>query len=127
MKLILRIAAMVNILFGIYAVLFPHHYFEWCGMDTPNYPQLWQCLGMVSAILGIGFWLVSFDPLKHWPLVLIGLLYKIFSTLAFLLSIGQGLFPWKFGTVLLVNDIIWWIPFGYILTQAIYRARIPVL
>jgi hypothetical protein len=127
MKLILQLAAAWNILFGIYAVMFPDHYFQWVGMPVPNYPQLWQCIGMIVGVFGIGYWIASYDPVKHWPIVLVGLLGKIFGPIGFLLSIGQGLFPWKFGQILFVNDIIWWIPFGYILVQAIYRSRITVL
>lgn len=127
MRLILRLAAVYNILFGLYAIMFPNHYFEWCGMNLPNYPQLWQCIGMIIGVFGLGYWIASYDPLKHWPIVLIGLLAKVFGPIGFLLSIGQGIIPWKFGAIIFTNDIIWWIPFGYILVQAIYRARIPVL
>ena len=128
MKLILRIAAVYSIVFGLYAMMFPNHYFvDWCNMQAPNYPQLWQCIGMITAVFGLGYWIASYDPLKHWPIVFIGLLAKIFGPIGFLLAIGQNILPWKFGQILFTNDIIWWIPFGYILVQAIYRSRITVL
>ncbi len=97
MKLILRLAAIYNILFGLYTMMFPNHYFEWVGIAVPNYPQLWQCIGMIMGVFGIGYWIASYDPLKHWLLVLIGLLGKIFGPIGFLLAIGQGILPWNFG------------------------------
>jgi hypothetical protein len=104
-------AAVYNILFGAWVVLFPNHYFEWLGMPVPNYPQLWQCIGMIVGVYGLGYFIAGFSPLTHWPIVLVGFLGKIFGPLGFLQSIILGTLPLSFGLILLTNDLVWWIPF----------------
>lgn len=114
----LRWAALYNVLFGAWVVLWPNSYFVWAGMAVPNYPQLWQCIGMIVGVYGLGYWVASFNPLKHWPIVLVGFLGKIFGPLGFLQALITGALPWKFGAILLTNDFIWWVPFFLILKAA---------
>lgn len=109
-------AAVYNILFGVWVVLFPNHYFEWLGIPVPNYPQLWQCIGMIVGVYGLGYFIAGFSPLTHWPIVLVGFLGKIFGPLGFLQSILLGTLPLSFGWILLTNDLIWWVPFYKILS-----------
>jgi hypothetical protein len=111
-------AAVYNFLFGGWVVLFPNHYFELLGMSVPNYPQLWQCIGMIVGVYGLGYFIAGFSPLTHWPIVLVGFLGKVFGPLGFLQSIILGTLPISFGWILLTNDLIWWIPFYGILLAA---------
>src|SRR5215468_2521786 len=83
---VLWAAAVYNLLWGGCVVLFPLQPFRWLGMPLPNYPQIWQCVGMIVGVYGIGYACAARDPLRHWPIVLVGLLGKIFGPLGFLLS-----------------------------------------
>jgi len=114
-------AAVYNIVFGLWVVAFPNSYFAWLGMDLPNYPQLWQCIGMIVGVYGLGYFVAGFAPLVHWPIVLVGFLGKIFGPLGFLQAILLGSLPLSFGWILLTNDLLWWIPFGGILLAAWQR------
>jgi small multidrug resistance pump len=114
----LEAAAIYNVLWGAWVVLLPGSYFTWLGMEQPRYPELWQCVGMIVGVYGIGYWAASRDPLRHWPIVLVGFLGKIFGPLGFLQAIVKGSLPLAFGTILLTNDVVWWIPFGWILWRA---------
>jgi hypothetical protein len=81
-------------------------------MDPPRYPQIWQCLGMVVGVYGIGYWIAAGDPARHWPIVLVGLLGKVLGPIGFLLAASRGELPWAFGLVNVTNDLVWWLPFA---------------
>ncbi|MDX2267594.1 MAG: SelL-related redox protein [Bryobacter sp.] len=118
MKLTLAAAGFYNILWGASVVLFPGFFFSWAGMAAPNYPEIWQCVGMIVGVYGLGYWFASSDPLTHWPITFVGLLGKILGPLGFAKALYEGRFSPKFGWLILTNDLIWWIPFGLILYNA---------
>jgi len=120
-RAVLRLAAIYNIVFGAFAVGMPTAWFTWAGMPSPTYPSLFQCIGMIVGVYGVGYWLAARDPLRHWPIVLVGLLGKVFGPVGFVLAATQGELPWSCGWLILTNDLIWWLPFSAILVAA-YRA-----
>lgn len=118
MRHTLRAAAVYNIAFGGFVVLFPNVVFQKMGMPLPNYPEIWQCVGMIVGVYGVGYWIAASDPLVHWPIVLVGLMGKIFGPIGFLQAALTGKLPWAFGWINVTNDLIWWIPFTVILLRA---------
>ena len=114
----LRAAALYNLLFGGFAVAFPRTWFEWSGMPVPSMLSLWQCIGMVVGVYGVGYWCAAKAPLRHWPIVLVGLLGKLFGPIGFVEAAGRGELPWSAGWLLLANDLVWWVPFGLLLHAA---------
>lgn len=122
MKVVLLAAAAYNIIWGGFAVLFPITFFEFLGMERPNYPELWQCIGMIVGVYGIGYGIAACAPFRHWPVVLVGFLGKLFGPIGFLRSATQSRLPWRFGLINLANDLVWLIPFGIILWRA-YRSN----
>lgn len=117
---VLYFAAVYNLAWGLFVILFPRLPFAWAGMTAPNYPAIVQCLGMVIGVYGIGYALAARDPVTHWPIVLVGLLGKIFGPIGFVWAASQGEFPWLAGLTILTNDVAWWLPFSAIL---VYAAR----
>jgi hypothetical protein len=115
---VLYAAAAYNLAWGLLVVLAPGLLFDWLGMPRPNYPQLWQCVGMMVGVFGVGYAVAAADPLRHWPIVLVGLLGKIFGPVGFLQAARHGELPWAFGLTLLTNDVVWWLPFALILRRA---------
>lgn len=111
----LKMAAGYNIVWGAFAVLFPTVPFRWAGLDVPNYPCLWQCIGMIVGVYGVGYWIAATDPVRHWPIVLVGLLGKVFGPIGFVWCAMNGELPWIAGLTILTNDIAWWIPFALLL------------
>ncbi|MEN8695601.1 MAG: hypothetical protein ACN4GG_00215 [Akkermansiaceae bacterium] len=118
MTVALRFAGVYNILFGIWAVGWPSEWFRISGMPQPQYPFLWQCIGMIVGVYGIGYLCASAAPLKHWPIVLVGFLGKVFGPIGFAFAAMQGDLPWAAGWMIIFNDLIWWIPFAMILWSA---------
>ena len=118
-RTLLKSAAIYNLVWGAFAILFPMTLFRLVGMDPlPNYPELWQCIGMIVGVYGIGYWIAASDPVRHWPIVLVGLLGKIFGPIGFLQAVLNDRFPPAMGLTILTNDLIWWIPFAAILWNA---------
>ncbi len=111
-------AGIYNLFFGAWAVTRPGAFFRWVGLPPANYPQLWQCIGMIVGVYGIGYLIAARAPMVHWPIVLVGLLGKVLGPIGFLLAYRQGALPLAFGAINLTNDLIWWVPFGVILLRA---------
>jgi ligand-binding SRPBCC domain-containing protein len=62
------------------------------------------------------------DPRRHWPIVLVGFLGKLFGPVGFAVAVARGVFPPAFGLTILTNDLIWWLPFALMLWDAfVYR------
>ena len=114
----LRAAAVYNVLCGALVVLFPNWIFERMAMPLPNYPEMWQCVGMIVGVYGIGYWIAGNNPLVQWPIVLVGFLGKIFGFIGFLKVAFNRALPWGFGWINVTNDLLWWIPFDIILWNA---------
>jgi uncharacterized membrane protein len=113
---ILKIAAIYNLVWGAFIILAPHALFDFAGLPRmQNYIGIWQCVGMIVGVYGIGYWVASLDPNRHWPIVLVGFLGKILGPIGFVQAYLQGVFNAKFGLTILTNDVIWWIPFFLIL------------
>jgi len=117
MKFTLQLAAIYNILWGAWVVLFPQMFWELVGMEPLNQPMVWQGMGMVIGVYGLGYWWASYAPMHHWPIVAVGMLGKIFGPLGFIFNYAQGKVPFEFIYTLITNDFIWWIPFFLILRK----------
>ncbi len=123
MKWTLAIAAAYNILWGGFVVLFPEVPFAWIGWEAPRYPELFACIGMIVGVYGVGYGIAARDPFRHWPIVLVGFLGKIFGPIGFLASATAGRLPWNAGWTILSNDLVWWLPFAGILMGAWSAAK----
>lgn len=117
-QLTLRIAAIYNILWGAWVVLFPNHFFDLLHMPRLNHPMIWQGMGMVIGVYGLAYWWASFDPIKFWPIIAVGFLGKIFGPAGYVMNLWMDTAYPQFGWTLITNDLIWWIPFGWMLWEA---------
>ena len=119
----LVLAGVYNIIWGIIAVLFPFLYFDFAGMERPVYPEIWQCVGMIVGVYGIGYIIAAKNPVRHWVIIFVGLLGKVFGPIGFLYNLISGIFPVSFGILIVLNDLIWWLPFGAILLMVYNSER----
>jgi len=119
-KTTLVLAGAYNLAWGALVVLAPRATLEWLGLavETPLVEQLWGCIGMFVAVWGAGYLAAARDPLRHWPIVMVGLMGKVFGPIGFALALAQDALPLSMGKTLLTNDLVWWIPFGLILRDA---------
>jgi hypothetical protein len=126
-KTTLQAAAVYNIVWGLWVGLFPFALFDFAGLVRPNYPEIWQCVGMIVGVYGVGYWIASYDPHRHWPIVFVGFLGKIFGPIGFAYAISQDVYNLKFAVTIVTNDLIWWIPFYLILESAFNEMLNPKL
>ncbi len=122
---ILLAAAVYNIIWGASVVLFPQWFFVFGGMEMPRYPEIWQCVGMIVGVYGLGYGIAAWDPVRHWPIVFVGLLGKILGPIGFVFALVEGTFTLRAGLTILTNDLIWWVPFSLLLWQAWQAHRCP--
>lgn len=115
MRWVLIVAAIYNLGWGLFIVLLPELPFRLAGMQIPNYLSLVQCIGMIVGVYGVGYAIAADDPVRHWPIVLVGLLGKICGPIGFVWAATRGELPWIAGLTIVTNDLIWWLPFGLIL------------
>lgn len=119
MRRVLLFAAIYNLAWGAFAIISPMSIFRWTGFDPlPAYPELWQCIGMIVGVYGVGYAIAATDPYRHWPIVLVGLLGKVFGPIGFVSAMLSDRLPAALGFTILTNDLIWWVPFAVILWQA---------
>lgn len=118
MSTVLIAAATYNFLWGLSAAIWPNATFTWADMPVPNYPQLWQCIGMIVGVYGVGYGIAATNPARHWPIVLVGLLGKVLGPIGMVQGWWSGQFTADFTLTSLTNDVIWWVPFALILHHA---------
>jgi hypothetical protein len=127
MTVVLTLAGGYNLTWGALSLFVPYWLYQMGGMaDAPGKPlanvELWQCIGMMVGVWGVGYLVAARDPLRHWPIVLVGFLGKAFGFVGVANGVLMGkLAPTAFWTNLF-NDVIWLIPFGLILYRA-YRCE----
>lgn len=119
MRKTLLLAGLYNVLFGLFVLAFPSAPFRWFEMEEPLYPMIWQCVGMIVGVYGLGYALASVRPFHSWIIVFVGLVGKVLGPIGFLFYALQGTLPWEFGVLILLNDIVWWVPFYLILSATV--------
>lgn len=103
---------------GVAAIIAPAFFFARFGLAAPNYPQLVQLVGVFVALLGAATIVASRDPLRHWPIVAVGLAAKVIVPVGVLREWMQGGIPTRAFAAVLANDVIWWVPFTMLLWRA---------
>lgn len=123
MSWVLRIAGIYNLAWGAYCVLLPQSYFQLVGLKVPDELWLWQCIGMIVGVYGVGYWIAASDPYRHWPITFVGFLGKLFGPIGLVFYAVNGVVPWAFGWTNLTNDVVWLVPFSLILLGAAKAAQ----
>lgn len=118
MNNVLTIAGYYNILWGTIVVMFPNIFFQLADLPVPLYPMIWQSVGMIVGVYGIGYWLAARNPIKHYPIVVVGFLGKLFGPIGIFYYVFTGMLSPNFIYVTVFNDLIWIYPFGALLLKA---------
>lgn len=119
MRVVLVAAGFYHLAFALWAVLCPSHALGWFACTGPGHPLMLQMFGVISAILGLGLVIAAKNPIRHWPIVLLGSIESIVA----IVMIGSAVFhedlPSAALILLAANDIIWLPFFGLILWAAL--------
>ena len=122
-RLFFAAAAVYNIAFGVWAGLFPRSFFTWFDLQPPVYPAIWACLGMVVGVYGLGYAYAARHLDRAAPFIAIGLLGKLLGPGGWLVTVAGGEWPVRTLTLILFNDVIWWVPFALFLIDGTPVAR----
>ncbi len=115
MRKTLIAAGFYNILFAVWAICWPHLWFDWIGAERLNHPIIWQGAGLVMGFLGIGLILSARNPIGSWLPILITFLKFIASTILFGVALFNREIPLHSAWMLVINDLIWLAPFAAML------------
>jgi hypothetical protein len=116
-RLVFAAAAAYNIAFGLWAALVPRSFFALCALRPPLYPSIWACLGMVVGLYGLGYAYAAWRLDRAAPFIAIGLLGKLLGPAGWVLAVAHGEWPLRTFTLVLFNDVIWWLPFSLFLLE----------
>jgi len=114
----LKAAGVYNVVWGLWILLFPQAFFHLFNMPEINYPEIWQSVGMIVGVYGLGYWIAADDYVKHWPVLLVGFLGKFFGPIGAAWNIYQGKLPVEFLWINVFNDLIWLPVFVIVLLEA---------
>ena len=113
-RFILFLAALYNLLWGGIVSLFPATLYF--GNPPSSFLDiLIRCTGMLVGVYGIAYFYASRNPTRYWPLIFVGFIGKVLGPFGSLYYIMKGDLNASFFTVNVFNDIIWIVPFGWIL------------
>ncbi len=131
-RLIFAVAAAYNVAFGLWAALSPRSFFVLLAMAPPSYPSIWACLGMVIGVYGLGYAYAARRLDRAAPFIAIGLLGKVLGPAGWALAVARGEWPVRTLTLILFNDVIWWLPLCLFLLEgtragAALRAAAPTV
>lgn len=117
-RVFLQIAGIYNLAWAVLSIGWPQTVVGWLGLQQQSgNPYLWQFLGLTSGVMGVGYFLASSDPRRHWPVVLMGFLSKLGSGAVLSWDILQGNAPAATWTWVAIDDAVWLFPLGAILSQ----------
>ena len=93
-------------------------------MPAPNYPALWSCIGMIVGLYGLlyGYAVLHLD--RAMPIIEVGLLGKLLGPLGLLITVFRGEFPPQAISLVIFNDLIWWLPFALFLYESLHAPKL---
>jgi hypothetical protein len=115
MKWLLRLAGGYNLLAGANMIVLVHESYKAMGLEKPDLVLPVQLVGMLVAVMGIGYLLVAADPLTNRNILLLGFLTKLLGPSIACYYIFVGKLPLAFLPILFFSDLMWLPPFAIIL------------
>jgi hypothetical protein len=116
-RIVFTAAAIYNVAFGLWAALFPRAFFNLFDLDTPRYPAIWACLGMVVGLYGVVYAYAAWRLDRAAPLIAIGLAGKVLGPIGWVMAVRDGELPFRTFPLIVFDDLIWWLPFGLFLLE----------
>lgn len=101
-------AAIYNLVWGAWVILFPKMFFDLVGMEPINYLPIWQGVGMMVMVYALGYYYIARDPERYGNLVWIGLLGKTLGPIGGVYGVLTGQLPLAFCWTFAFNDVVWW-------------------
>ncbi|HEX2201969.1 MAG TPA: hypothetical protein VHG91_01670 [Longimicrobium sp.] len=111
-------AGIYNLAFGAWAGVWPGAFFRVFELGAPRYPSIWACLGMVVGVYGLLYLHAARRLDAAGPIIAVGLLGKVLGPAGLLtMAATGGELPVRMLSLLVFNDLAWWLPFGMFLLE----------
>jgi len=115
-RVLFTVAAAFNFLFAIVSGLFPVAFFGGLlGIAPPDDPWPWRYTAVLVGCCGLLYAYAAWRPQRGGAAVAVGLLTKIGGPCGWLISVWMGTGSVRLFPLILVGDMIWWLPFAYYL------------
>lgn len=109
-KHLLTLVGVYYLFSGLFNAIFPKVAFKVANMDIPSHLFVWQNVSILFAVLGFGFLIAASNPIRYWPIILMGILKMGFGLGGYLILLINGCVSMTFGLHVLLADGIWFIP-----------------
>jgi hypothetical protein len=119
MPLVLSLAGMYCCAFAVWTIGWPEQAYALTGCDATGHGNLVRVIGLFYLVFGISFFLAARDPIRHWRMVLLCTIKIVVVLAASLYSLWFGLLPKPLLLWLVVDDVVWLVPFLMILWSAL--------
>ncbi|MFN8669860.1 MAG: SelL-related redox protein [Gemmatimonadaceae bacterium] len=119
LRQVLVFAGAWHLILGAAMVIAPNAFFTFTKIAPLNYPQVWQGIGVMTAVMGVAYAVTARNPLRYWPVIMIGFIPKLVAPLGFVFGMVTGALPRAFGALVVVHDLLWIAPFGMLLWLAV--------
>lgn len=119
MRGLLLLAGVYNLGWGFFIYQFPGAFYQWSTMSVKSPPPVTEWHGLGILFFGALYILTAIYPLRLWFLLAAGLLFKILGGLWFYLYIMEKNINNRFLFHLIMNDLVWVIPFTVILWRIV--------
>ena len=113
-RIVLVIAAIYNVIAGFAMLIFYHEGFAGLGLEKTAFNLPIQLVGMCVALFGVGYWIVSRNPIENRNVLLLGMLSKAIGPLLAIRYIIRGELPAWILIVFFFADLIYLPPFWII-------------
>jgi CDP-diglyceride synthetase len=120
---VLVFAAIYNLLAGFSMMVLYSEGFYALGLQKTSFNLPIQLVGMCVALFGIGYWIVSRNPVENRNVLLLGMLSKLIGPLLAVRYIMRGDLPAWILIVFFFADWIYLLPFWLIYSRCRKQAR----
>jgi small multidrug resistance pump len=116
-RLVLVLAALYHLVFAVGVCVWPEELWRFLGQAGPP-PRLSLDLAATGiALLGMAYALAALRFELARPIVAVGLLFKVLPPLAWLALVTTGRLRSQTVTLILFDDLAWYLPFWLILAD----------
>ncbi|MFM7057711.1 MAG: alkyl hydroperoxide reductase [Planctomycetota bacterium] len=124
-RVCLLAAALQCLIWGPFIILAPTTAGAAYGFARPPEDEfLWQGMGLVILLYGLGYAVAAFDPYRHYAVVLVGLLAKVLGPVGMTWAVAQEQVSVNVLWLIPIHDVIWWWPFAMIVMRGCKWGRL---
>lgn len=121
-KATLFTAFLYSTIWGIITIFLPHFVFISSHLDLPEPLFLWQTIGVVDIVFGLGYLMAIKQPYRNWQPIFMGLVYKVLTMVIYFSAVANNTEFWSLRNFIFIDNLIWVIPFTLILYQVYKRS-----